>query len=279
MSTTKRLILGLLYGLIPLIIYIITLLFFNGDHKWMLPITLGSIFIFYVLISSKFDFWKTGFLIILPFFLFFLITSFSTGFNLTFLYLVFAPISALLGYFFNKKKNYLILLFVLILFPILGHYILPNQIVLFNNISARKIKEFKGITLVNKEGDTIQLEKNKIIALDFWTTSCGVCFKKFPDLERISLEFKDNPDVKFYSVNVPLKRDNFEQTVNLVDSLNYKFQTVYATSIDESRKLGIRAYPHLIILKDGKVHYDGRLETDETIFINNLEAEVKRLID
>ncbi|WP_298332645.1 TlpA disulfide reductase family protein [uncultured Christiangramia sp.] len=279
MSKIKRLLQGLVYGLIPITIYLIFGILFNGDHKWMLPLILGSIFLFYYFISSKFDFWKTGILIILPLFLSLLLISFFTGFNLVFLYIIFVPISAFLGSLFYNKKNYLILIFVLVFFPILGYYVLPNQIVLFNNRSARQIKEFKGLTVVNKERDTIQFDKNKIIALDFWTTSCAICFKKFPDFEKIYLKLKSNPDIKMYSVNVPLKRDEFEKTVRLVDSLNYQFPTLFATSMEEARELGVKAYPHLIILKNGKVHYDGRLETEEKIFINNIEDEIKRLIE
>lgn len=275
----KKTFFGLLYSLIPIIIYFLVAIIFGGDHRWVLPITLAGIFIYFSFISSKFAFWKYGVLIISPIFLLFLITSIFAGFNLLFLYLIFVPISAYLGYLFYRNKNYFIILIAFILFPLLGYYVLPNQIVLFNNSSARTIKNFKGITLINKEKDTIILNKNKIIALDFWTTSCGICFKKFPDFERIYLNLKNNPDVEMYSVNIPLQRDKFENTINLVDSLDYKFPTLFATSIEEAENLGIRAYPHLIILKDGKIHYDGRLETEKTIFISNLENEIERLIE
>jgi len=45
-----------------------------------------------------------------------------------------------------------------------------------------------------KNGAKVQLDtvKNKLIVLDFWTTTCGVCFKSFPDYEKIYLKYKDN---------------------------------------------------------------------------------------
>lgn len=63
-----------------------------------------------------------------------------------------------------------------------------------------------------------------------------------------------------------------------MDELNYKFPTLYATSIKDVENLGIYAYPHLLILKNGKIRYDGRLETDKYIFVNHLQSEIDKLI-
>ena len=115
-------------------------------------------------------------------------------------------------------------------------------------------------------------------ALDFWTTSCAPWFKKFPDLERIYLSFAENEDVDIFSVNIPLENDNINETIRLVDSLNYEFTTLYALTEEEAEKLDINIYPYLIFIKDRQIRYKGRLEVDNKIVVNNLEKELLRLL-
>ena len=198
--------------------------------------------------------------------------------SLTLIYLILVPTSVYLGWLFINRKSLLIPLISFFLFAFAGIIIIPNVFVLEHNAGANTNKEFSGLSLVNKNQEKVELDKSKIIVLDFWKTSCGVCFKKFPDFEKYYLEFKGNPNIEFYSVNVPIQRDEFLKVVKLVDGLNYEFPTLYATSIKEAENLGIHSYPHLLILKDGKVRYSGRLETDKNIFVNHIKSEINKLI-
>ena len=278
----KKVLLYLLIAISPIIIYSIFGVIFGGNHSWMISLTLPSIFVLSFLLFNKTrkkEHLKLGLTIILPIFLIFFITSFFASFSRTLMYLIFIPISVYLGWLFSNRKSILIIIFSFFLFAFVGIILFPNLFVLQNNIGAHKNEAFDGISLINKNKESIELDKSKIIVLDFWTTSCGICFKKFPDLEKYYLEFKDNPNVEFYSINVPLKRDEFSKVVKLVDELNYKFPTLYATSIKEVENLGIYAYPHLLILKNGKLRYDGRLETDKYIFVNHLKSEINKLIN
>ncbi len=186
--------------------------------------------------------------------------------------------SVYLGWLFTNRRVFLIPLFSFILFSFVGFIVFPNVYVFQESIVTNTNKEFSGLSLVNKNQEKVELDKSKIIVLDFWTTSCGVCFKKFPDFEKYYFEFKSNPNIEFYSVNVPIQRDEFTKVVNLVDGLNYEFPTLYATSIKEIENLGIRLYPHLLILKDGKIRYSGKLITDENVFVNHIKTEINKLI-
>ena len=277
----KKILLYLLIAITPIIIYFIFGGIFGGNHRWIFSLTLPSIFVLSFLLFNKIEkkeHLKLGLTIILPIFLIFFITSFFAGFSRTLMYLIFIPISVYLGWLFSNRKSILTLIFSFILFAFVGLILFPNLFVLQNNIGVHTNEAFDGISLINKNKESIELDKSKIIVLDFWTTSCGICFKKFPDLEKYYLEFKNNPNVEFYSINVPLKRDEFSKVVKLVDDLNYKFPTLYATSIKEVENLGIYAYPHLLIIKNGKLRYDGRLETDKYIFVNHLKSEINKLI-
>jgi thiol-disulfide isomerase/thioredoxin len=277
----KKILLYLLIAISPIIIYLIFGGVFGGNHRYMISLTLLSIFVFSFLLfikTEKKEHLKLGLTLVLPIFIIFLITSFFTSFSRALLYIIFIPISVYLGWLFSNRKTLLIPIFSFILFAFIGLILHPNVFVLQNNIRANTNEEFDGISLVNKNRETVELDKSKIIVLDFWTTSCGNCFKKFPDLEKYYLEYKDNPNVEFYSINVPLKRDEFSKVVKLVADLNYEFPTLYATSIKEVENLGIYGYPHLLILKNGKLRYDGRLETDKYIFVNHLKSEINKLI-
>ena len=49
--------------------------------------------------------------------------------------------------------------------------------------------------------------RGKVLVLDFWTTSCAICFHEFPKLERLYAEYRDRSDVEVYAVNVPVEGD------------------------------------------------------------------------
>ena len=61
---------------------------------------------------------------------------------------------------------------------------LSNDFFAFSkNNNSHKYDRLPEVTLVDKNKQKIDIHKNKIIVLDFWSTNCGICFKKFPDLE------------------------------------------------------------------------------------------------
>lgn len=277
----KKILHKILFTLSPIIIYIVFGGIFGGNHRLMLTFTLSSLFILSYIIFDKTEskeHLQLGLIIILPISLMLLLTSFFNSTSRLYWYLIFIPISVYLGLFFSKRKSIFIPIFSFVLFAFIGLILLPNVFVLQKNIGAKTNKEFNGLPLLNKNQERVELDKSKIVVLDFWTTSCGICFKKFPDLEKYYLEYKDNPNVEFYSINVPLKRDEFSKVVKLVEELNYKFPTLYAESIKDVENLGIYSYPHLFILKNGKLRYDGSLETDKYIFVNHLNSEINKLI-
>ncbi len=280
----KKILLYLLTAISPLIIYLTFGKIFDGNHIWMISLTLPTIFILsYFLFNktNKKEHLKLGLTIVLPIFSLFLFLSFSNSFSLSLLllYLIFIPISVYLSWLFSNRKSLLIPIFSFILFAIVGGILFPNVFVLLNNSEVHKNEQFNGLSLIDKNQESVELEKSKIIVLDFWTTSCGICFEKFPDFEKYYLEFRDNPNVEFYSINIPLKRDEFDDVVKLVEELNYKFPTLYAKSQEEVKKLGIYSSPHLLIIKNGRVRYSGRLETDKYIFVNHLKSEINKLIN
>jgi hypothetical protein len=72
------------------------------------------------------------------------------------------------------------------------------------------------------------------------------------------LKYKENPNVKLYAFNIPIKSDTFEfAKKKLIKKYNYQFPVLYSGSDTIPKQLGFNKFPHLVILKNGKVRYNG----------------------
>jgi len=121
-------------------------------------------------------------------------------------------------------------------------------------------------TLTDIQNDTIRLNKDKYVVLDFWHSRCLFCFEKFPEFEQMYLRFKDNPMLDFYSVNQPISNENgktFDHTAK------YSFPTLRGTE-NVSEVFDVRGYPTVIIVKDNNVVHRGSIRT-ATSFIEDLD--------
>ncbi|MBW8244535.1 hypothetical protein K1F50_17135 [Muricauda oceani] len=125
--------------------------------------------------------------------------------------------------------------------------------------------------------ETITFDK-KITVLDFWNTSCKPCFEKFPYFEKISEKYQ-HPDIAIYSVNIPLKNQGFEERIQVEARLGHSYTTIYGENMKKVQNtLGFNAYPHLIILKDSTIIYSGNFVTGESIYIDNLDRQLQKII-
>jgi len=87
--------------------------------------------------------------------------------------------------------------------------------------------------------------------LDFWHTACAACFRKFPDVQKLSDKYRNSPTVKVLAVNIPLKRDTENSAFERLTSEGYDFENIIALDSTLHRKLGVRAFPTTLLL-DGK---------------------------
>jgi thiol-disulfide isomerase/thioredoxin/uncharacterized membrane protein len=118
-------------------------------------------------------------------------------------------------------------------------------------------------SLSDSQGNTVT-NKNfteKLVVLDFWTTSCGICFKKFPVLQEKAQAYKDHPAVEFYAVNIPIPRDTIGQGQQTIEKLGYTFPNLFASGADVAEAFGVSSYPTVLIVKNGKeIMYRGNIE-------------------
>lgn len=119
--------------------------------------------------------------------------------------------------------------------------------------------------LINRNKDTLTAAsfKDKIVVLDFWNTSCAVCFREFPHFEALYSSYKANPDVQIYAVNIPLDRDTSGQAFAVIERKNrYSFPVLVGDSAVRAQ-FGITGFPTIIILKDNEMIFKGRLDLAE----------------
>lgn len=252
-------------------------------HIILLPLTLVVSFTISYLIFLKKPFkqnLKTGIVLTLPFCLILAITCFYVNdFSRGLSYILFIPLSTYLGFLYFKYKKLYIPILSISLFAFISFILFPNYFIYYYNHDAEKNITFSNVTFLDSKKQNVEFEPNKIIVLDFWSTSCGICFEKFPSLEETFQKYKGNPRVKIYSVNVPIRGDKFEKTITILDRFGYTFPKIYAKSskqIEDS--LHFNTFPRLMIIKDNKIRYDGYLETKKSSLLYNIEDQIDKLL-
>lgn len=130
------------------------------------------------------------------------------------------------------------------------YYTVSEEVPKFTMINS------KGIDFTNKDLN------DKIVIFDFWTTSCGVCFRKFPILQEEFVKYKNTPGIEFYAVNIPVKRDSIGTAEKIISKYPYTFPVLYAKSDSLAKLFKVFAYPTVIVIRNGK----------EIIFRGNIDG-------
>ena len=203
----------------------------------------------------------------------------STIISTAILYLIFTPLTFILGYNL-KRSNFIVKLFYSTLLILIAFFGFANLWSVTKNFNARKIVDAPEIVLFTNNNIPVRLDtiSNKIMVLDLWVTTCGVCFQEFPKYENIYLEYKDNPLVEMYALNIPIKRDTLGYAQAKIEKYNYKFPVIYAKTDSFTKSLNINSYPHLVIIKNGKVRFNGALIMDKDIYFYKLKNEIDLLL-
>ncbi len=194
--------------------------------------------------------------------------------------IIYFVIAIIAGYYSKNKK------FIALVFPILFisfmFFTYKNYTSMIRGINSVTIKKTPNISLFDSQMKEIDFnQKNKVYVLDFWATTCGICIKKFPDFEKTVLKYKDNPNLLFYSVNIPIqrKRETIENNIALVNKkYPYNFNKLFAKDFAVCDSLGFSKFPTLILIKNGKIHYQGSYITDKNITVHHIDTEINRVL-
>lgn len=252
-------------------------------HMYLLPLTLITTFIlsYYIFKKRNEKYLKNGILLCMPLTIINIIICTSINdFSRGLLYIIFVPISTYLAFLYFRLNKIIIPILSLLLIAFISFIVFPNYFIYYHNHNAEKNVKFPNITFVDSESKKINFNDDKIIILDFWSTSCGICFEKFPMLEEIYLQYKNNKRIEIYTVNVPIRGDKFNKTIKILDSIGYKFPKIYAKSLKEVEdSLHFNTFPNLIIIKNGRIRYEGVLETKNTSMLYNIEDKIAKLTE
>ncbi|ULC59981.1 TlpA family protein disulfide reductase [Flaviramulus sp. BrNp1-15] len=185
--------------------------------------------------------------------------------------LIIPIISVLFGYlfsFFNLKNSSKLIYAIIII--IIGYIGMPNWLNFAFDKENPINEPFPELVLSDINQKPFKLKGNKVIILDLWSTSCGICIKKFPDFEKLMLDYKNDSEVEFYTLNLPLKRDSIRDITSYVSK--YKFQSLFAEKYDSWSKLNNETVPKILILNKNKnIVYKGRMNDKWYHFYNNIE--------
>lgn len=195
----------------------------------------------------------------------------------TILYIIMMPVSVFFGSWAQRKKIRIIYFMAFLFF--ISYIARPNLMHHFRNTDAFQNKKLPSIAFHSLTEEKITFD-TEVTVIDLWSTTCGVCFEEFPIFEKLKQEFEGNKNIKFYSANVPLRRDTREKTLDIIKELNYDYQTVFAEKFEMIRdSLGINGFPHLLIVKNDTIKYLGDMETDRKIVLTNTRDVIKNILE
>lgn len=234
---------------------------------------------------------KAVLIIVLPFILLFYPFTIVDTLKHFYPICIIAPISAVSGIGFKLlylKKNKvlfsaLVIPYLLILF--LGYFGMFNWLEYVFADNENKINAKELVFNFKTEENTFFTNNNidgKITVLYFWIPTCSVCYKKFPELEKLHQKYSNRDDVLIIAVNLQTSYKNPIKNMKRVNPTEYSFPIA---SPDNDRKIyqerfGIKAFPEIVVIdKSGEIAFAGRFNNKPFIFFNNMDKIIQDLLN
>jgi thiol-disulfide isomerase/thioredoxin len=180
----------------------------------------------------------------------------------------------------------MVLFFVLFLYNGMA-YGMPNWLSYIQNTHS-KVKYIAPVFKMLAQGSTSYTNEHfigKTVVFDLWTTTCGVCFEKFPAYNQFYLKNAENKDLLIYAVHVPTSTDTPEKIQKTIqkqiNQKGYKFPllTLGNNRTVFEKNFNYKGYPQVIVIdKNGYVRYGGSLNLESYIKINNLNDIIQDLL-
>jgi len=126
-------------------------------------------------------------------------------------------------------------------------------------------KEMHFFQFVNERNDTIskQIFLGKYVIFDFWNLYCGICFRKFPEVEKLYetiTPYKDR--IELYAVNLKYAEDSESYAFETIRERGYSFPVLQTMDRDMLQTVfGVDGYPTVVILNpNGNLIFRGNIE-------------------
>jgi len=171
---------------------------------------------------------------------------------------LFHNIAILIAFLFYKYRRsgvaVSVIYFVFLVFMYLYGYSLYLHYLNSGTLSGRVSETCPPFELFQEDSTKVTNDQlyNKILVLDLWNTGCGVCFRKYPDLEEKFVKY-NGKQIDIYSVNVPLARDNPGQATKMITDRHYSFPVLFIHDPDILKKLKVKSFPTTLVITNGKL--------------------------
>lgn len=115
------------------------------------------------------------------------------------------------------------------------------------------------------------IAEDKLIILDFFQTSCSLCFKAFPTVQKVYERYRNDSNISFFAIDIPLPVDTGYNIVEIIKRKGFTFPVLLAKSKTDSL-FNIHAYPTVCVLKNNRIIFRGNIE--DVVFV--VDREVKK---
>jgi thiol-disulfide isomerase/thioredoxin len=152
-------------------------------------------------------------------------------------------------------KNFLVILLLILGFS-------SSQAQVQNDVTAMNYEELE--QRIQKEGD-------KMVVVNFWSTTCAPCVRELPDFMIINEKFKNNPQFKMILVSLDRAKDK-EKVIQFIKKKNLTAEVILLDDIKRMNTWIPRFdmnwegnIPVTVFYKNGeKLHFnDGEMSKEE----------------
>lgn len=252
---------------------------YNLYNRFIITGTLNFILTYYLLKINPFK--KFGLILIFIYFfvalppvIIGLINSQKMPGILSFGIYIISSVFAIIVFYSSLKIIFTSIYIILFSLLIINHNDIINHYYALFEDNKLINKPMPLIKIFDSNGKISFIKANgKIQMIDLWTNSCGYCIKAFPKFEKLKDDFKNDPQVIFFSVNVKLKDFKEERAKKFLKG--YSFKNYFTDSII-LKQLNFSVFPNYILIdKNGKIKYFGDLHTEKDETFNNIYDIIK----
>ena len=175
----------------------------------------------------------------------------------------------------RKAKVVIVFAMIVLCFMFNRIYMHWNQYVSYGNIDGIISEQIQNIPHIEDvDGTVVKIEEMKTYTvIDCCYTSCGVCIRKLPMIQRLYNKYIGNDKVKVFVLFFKLKNESnngISKWLSKMDS--YSFPVLYGDFDELYATFKIDGFPTVIILNpDGKIVFRGSIQLAE----NYLEKVVR----
>lgn len=178
----------------------------------------------------------------------------------------------------RKAKVVIVFAMIMLCFMFNRIYVLWDQYISYGNIDGIVSEQIKNIPHIEDvDGTIVKIEemKGRYMVIDCCYTSCGVCIRKLPMIQRLYNKYIGNDKVKVFVLFFKLKKESNNGISKWLSEMgNYSFPVLYGDFDELYATFKIDGFPTVIIFNpDGKVVFRGSIQLAE----NFLEKVVRRI--